>query len=77
MVRHAITRTEVVRRAGPGTCAASTDRGAMLEAFGQQFTGLSAREMGRLFDEYRLSGRLDIRWNDQTGRYVVTLIDRH
>jgi len=73
--RHAMTRTDVMREAGPGTRADSTDRGAMLEAFRQRFTGLSARQMGRLFDRYRLSGRLDIRWNAQTGRYVVTLID--
>jgi hypothetical protein len=61
--------------ARPGTRADSTDRGATLEVFSRYFPGLSRRELGRLFDKYRKMGWIDILWDDQSGRYVVTLIN--
>jgi hypothetical protein len=44
-------------------------------ASGVHFGNLSKKELGQLFDKYRLTGRLDIRWNDRTGEYVVSIFE--
>ena len=56
-----------------GLRANSTDRDAMLAAFARHFGNLSKKELGQLFDKYRLMGRLDIRWNDRTGEYAKSV----
>jgi len=47
----------------------------MLAAFARHFGNLSKKELGQLFDKYRLTRRLDIRWNDRTGEYVVSIFE--
>jgi hypothetical protein len=56
----------------------------MVEAFRQHFKKafrrhstepLSRKAAGQLFDKYLRNGVIDIWWNDQTGKYVVTLIE--
>ena len=58
-----------------GLRANSTDQDAMLAVFARHFGNLSKKELGQLFDKYRLMGRLDIRWNDRTGEYVVSIFE--
>jgi hypothetical protein len=58
-----------------GTRADSTDRGAMIAMFSRRFPGLSAREIGKLFDKYRLNGCIEIHWNVQTSQYVILFDD--
>src|SRR5262249_2476049 len=65
------TRTNVLREKGGGTRSNSTDRAAMIEVFAERFPDLSKRELGKLFDEYRLMGRIDIRWDSESGRYAI------
>jgi hypothetical protein len=60
---------------GSGTRADSSDRSTMIEVFSQRFPGLSKRELGRLFDKYRLSARIDIEWDARTSQYKITWID--
>jgi hypothetical protein len=43
----------------------------MLAAFSQYFPGLSIKELGRLFDRYRLTGRIDVQWNAVSGQYDI------
>jgi len=62
-------------KAGSGIRPDSSDRSAMIEVFSQRFPGRSKRELGRLFDKYRLSGRIDIEWDRATGQYKITWID--
>ena len=74
--------TEAVRQTkqpnwGAGTRANSTDREAMVEAFRQHFAEpLSKKKAGQLFDKYLRNGWIDILWDDPTGKYVVTMIER-
>jgi hypothetical protein len=58
-----------------GLRANSTDQDAMLEVFARRFGNLSRREVGKLFDKYRLTGRLDIRWDQRVGEYVVDIVE--
>jgi hypothetical protein len=55
----------------PGYRKDGTDRGAMIVAFSRHFPGLSVRALGRLFDKYRITGRIDVRWNAETGQYDI------
>jgi hypothetical protein len=49
----------------------------MVEAFVQHFTEhLPKKAAGQLFDRYLRNGFIDIFWDDQTGKYVVTMIER-
>ena len=64
-----------MNEATSGLRANSTDRDAMLEVFARRFGNLSKKELGRLFDEYRLTGRLDISWDQRTGEYVVDVAE--
>ena len=48
-----------------------TDRGAMIVAFSRHFPGLSVKALGRLFDKYRITGRIDVQWNAETGQYDI------
>jgi len=48
----------------------STDRDAMLDVFARRFRNMSKKELGRLFDKYRLMGRLDIKWDERRGEYL-------
>jgi hypothetical protein len=68
-------RKEFLREAGSGISHDSSDRSAMIEVFGQRFPGLSKRELGKLFDKYRLSGCIDIEWNAETGQYKIIWMD--
>src|SRR6516165_8250408 len=62
---------------GTGTRPNSTDRDAMIEAFLQHFTEpLSKKAAGQLFDKYLRKGRIDILWDGEAGKYVVTMIER-
>ena len=63
------------RGAGSGTRADSSDRSAMIEVFSQRFPGLSKGQLGKLFDKYRLSGRIDIEWDAETGQYKIIWTD--
>src|SRR5262245_28609769 len=58
---------ESPREAKPVLRTNSTDRDAMLEVFARRFENLSRKELGKLFDKYRLMGRLDIRWDQRAG----------
>jgi hypothetical protein len=58
-----------------GTRADSTDRGAMIAMFSRHFPGLSAREIGKLFDKYRLNECIEIHWNVQTSQSVILFDD--
>ena len=53
----------------------SSDRSAMIEVFSQRFPGLSKRQLGKLFDKYRLSGLINIKWEDKTGQYKIIWLD--
>jgi len=53
----------------PGYRTDATDRGAMIAAFSRYFPGLSVKALGKLFDRYRLTGRIDVQWNAETGQY--------
>jgi hypothetical protein len=55
----------------PGYRTDATDRGAIVAAFSQYFPGLSVKALGKLFDRYRLTGRIDVQWNAETGRYDI------
>lgn len=60
-----------------GTRTNSTDREAMIDAFLRHFTDpLSKKTAGQLFDKYLRNGLIDIWWDDHTGKYVVTMIER-
>ena len=60
-----------------GTRTNSTDREAMIDAFLRYFTdALSKKAAGQLFDKYLRNGLIDIWWDDHTGKYVVTMIER-
>ena len=48
-----------------------TDRGAMIAAFSRHVLGMSAKALGKLFDKYRLTGRIDVQWNAETGQYDI------
>jgi hypothetical protein len=49
----------------------------MIEAFLRHFTEtLSKKAAGQLFDKYLRNGLIDIWWDDRTGTYVVTMIER-
>jgi hypothetical protein len=73
--------TEAARRTkqpnwGAGTRTNSTDREAMVEAFRQHFAEpLSKKEAGQRFDKYLRNGLIDVLWNEDAGKYVVTMID--
>jgi len=54
-----------------GIRADSSDRSAMIQVFSQRFPGLSKGQLGKLFDKCRLSGRIDIKWDDKTGQYEI------
>ena len=58
-----------------GIRADSSDRSAMIEVFSPRFPGLSKGQLGKLFDKYRLSGRIDIEWDDKTGQYEIIWMD--
>ena len=66
---------KIMQEPKTGLRANSTDRDAMLAAFARHFGNLSKKELGQLFDKYRLMGRLDVRWNDRTGEYVVSIFE--
>jgi hypothetical protein len=68
-------RKEFLREAGSGIRHDSSDRSAMIEMFSQRFPGRSKRELGKLFDKYRLSGRIDIEWDARTGQYKIIWMD--
>src|SRR5215470_11831182 len=68
-------RRDRLREAVPGIRHDSSDRSAMIEVFSQRFPGRSKRKLGKLFDKYRLSGRIDIEWDRATGQYKITWID--
>ena len=55
----------------PGYRKDGTDRGAMIVAFSQHFPGLSVKALGQLFDKYRITGRIDVQWNAETGQYDI------
>lgn len=55
----------------PGYRTDATDRRAMIAAFSQYFPDLSAKALGKLFDRYRLTGRIDVQWNAETGQYDI------
>jgi len=55
----------------PGYRKDGTDRGAMIAAFSRHFPGLSAKTLGQLFDKYRITGRIDVQWNAETGQYDI------
>jgi hypothetical protein len=55
----------------PGYRKDGTDRGAMIAAFSRHFPGLSVKALGHLFDKYRMTGRIDVRWNAETGQYDI------
>jgi hypothetical protein len=55
----------------PGYRKDGTDRGAMIVAFSRHFPGLSAKAPGQLFDKYRITGRIDVQWNAETGQYDI------
>jgi hypothetical protein len=55
----------------PGYRTDASDRGAMIAAFSRHFPGLSVKELGKLFDRYRLTGRIDVQWNAETGEYDI------
>jgi hypothetical protein len=65
----------LLRAKGAGVRADSSDRSAMIEVFSQRFLGLSKRELGKLFDKYRLTGRIDIRWDGRSGQYILDWLD--
>jgi hypothetical protein len=48
-----------------------TDRGAMILALSRHFPGMSAQALGKLFDKYRITGRIDVQWNAETGQYDI------
>ena len=49
----------------------------MIEAFLQHFTEpLPKKAAGQLFDKYLRKGRIDILWDGEAGKYVVTMIER-
>ena len=60
----------------PGYRTDATDRGAMIAAFSRYFPGLSVKELGKLFDRYRLTGRIDVQWNAESGQYDILLQQR-
>jgi len=68
-------RNDFLREAGSGIRPDSSDRSAMVEVFAQRFLGLSKRELGKLFDKYRLSGRIDIKWDAEIGQYKIIWMD--
>jgi hypothetical protein len=51
--------------------ADSSDRSTMIGVFSQRFPDLSRRELGKLFDKYRLIGRIGIRWDGRSGQYII------
>ena len=55
----------------PGYRTDATDRGAMIAAFSRYFPDLSVKTLGKLFDRYRLTGRIDVQWNAETGQYDI------
>ena len=55
----------------PGYRKDGTDRGAMIVAFSQHFPGLSVKALGQLFDKYRITGRIDVHRNAETGQYDI------
>jgi hypothetical protein len=55
----------------PGYRKDGTDRGAMIMAFSRHFPGLSVKALGQLFDKYPITGRVDVRWNAETGQYDI------
>jgi hypothetical protein len=69
------TRSKWLYEKGGGTRANSSDRSAMIEVFSQRFSDLSKRELGKLFDKYRLTARIDIRWDGQSGQYIIDWLD--
>jgi hypothetical protein len=48
--------------------ADSSDRSTMIGVFSQRFPDLSRRELGKLFDKYRPTGRIGIRWDGRSGQ---------
>jgi hypothetical protein len=64
-----------LREAGSGIRHDSSDRSAMIEVFSQRFPGRSKRELGKLFDTYRRSGRIDVEWDARTGQYKIIWMD--
>jgi hypothetical protein len=57
----------------PGYRKDGTDRGEMIVAFSRHFPGMSAQALGKLFDKYRTTGRIDVQWNAETGQYEIRL----
>jgi hypothetical protein len=53
-----------------------TDRGAMIAAFSRHFPGMSAKALGQLFDKYRITGRIDVQWNAESGHYDILFASR-
>ena len=43
----------------------------MIAAFSRHILGMSAKALGKLFDKYRLTGRIDVQWNAETGQYDI------
>jgi hypothetical protein len=43
----------------------------MIAAFSRYFPGLSGKELGKLFDRYRLAGRIDVQWNADAGQHDI------
>ena len=37
----------------------------------RHFPGLSVKALGQLFDKYRITGRIDVHWNAETGQYDI------
>jgi hypothetical protein len=68
-------RKNFLGEADSGIRPDSSDRSAMIEVFAQRFPGLSKRELGKLFDKHRLSGRIDIEWDAETGQYKIIWTD--